>query len=163
MYAGKGLDTTECVRQVAGARAATLKYRNVLVAILDGFVPMTGCEQNSTGAMGQHWVRADRVVAQGVDPSAPEILLYLPTAAGLKLVGVEYEENALVNGLPYYGLTAPDPASVSPPPVMFGGRVFDGPMQGHTPVQPWHYDLHVWVWETNPSGLFVQYNPALSC
>jgi hypothetical protein len=57
---------------------------------------------------------------------------------------------------------------------MFGGRSFDGPMQGHNLVQawpsevhltpqPWHYDLHVWLWEENPDGIFAQYNRRVSC
>jgi hypothetical protein len=28
---------------------------------------------------------------------------------------------------------------------------------------PVHYDLHVWLWEDNPSGLFAMFNPSLSC
>jgi hypothetical protein len=46
---------------------------------------------------------------------------------------------------------------------MFGGKTFDGPMQGHSPIQPWHYDLHVWLSVTNPSGIFAPYNPAIHC
>jgi hypothetical protein len=57
---------------------------------------------------------------------------------------------------------------------MFGGRAFNGPMQGHNLVQawdfdlhltpqPWHYDLHVWLWEENPDGIFAQYNRRVSC
>jgi hypothetical protein len=47
-------------------------------------------------------------------------------------------------------------------PVLFG-RVFDGPMPGHAPGMPWHYDLHVWVWKHNPGGIFAQFNPTVSC
>jgi hypothetical protein len=36
-------------------------------------------------------------------------------------------------------------------------------MPGHNPSMPWHYDQHVWLFETNPSGLFAPFNPALSC
>lgn len=36
-------------------------------------------------------------------------------------------------------------------------------MPGHNPVMPIHYDLHVWVAEVNPSGLFPPFNPAVSC
>ena len=65
--------------------------------------------------------------------------------------------------LPYYGIAPPDQSRVSPAPVMFRGRSFDGPLAGTRAIQPWHYDLHVWLWERNPSGLFAQYNPNLSC
>jgi len=40
---------------------------------------------------------------------------------------------------------------------------FDGPMAGHNPQMPWHYDLHAWVIENNPAGLFSQWNPSISC
>ena len=40
---------------------------------------------------------------------------------------------------------------------------FDGPMEGHSPVMPRHYDLHVWVWHHNPSGMFSMWNPNVSC
>ena len=26
-----------------------------------------------------------------------------------------------------------------------------------------HYDLHIWLFEHNPSGLYAQWNPSLSC
>jgi hypothetical protein len=55
------------------------------------------------------------------------------------------------------GLTFFNPA----PSVL--GQTFDGPMAGHNPSMPWHYDLHVWLWAHNPAGLFAQFNPALSC
>jgi hypothetical protein len=43
------------------------------------------------------------------------------------------------------------------------GQPFDGPMPGHNPAMPVHYDLHVWLSADNPSGLFAQFNPSLSC
>jgi hypothetical protein len=43
------------------------------------------------------------------------------------------------------------------------GRAFDGPMAGHGPDQPPHYDLHVWTWRVKPAGLFAAYNPNLIC
>jgi hypothetical protein len=47
-------------------------------------------------------------------------------------------------------------------PTLFG-QPFDGPMPGHNPTMPIHYDLHVWLWADNPAGLFAQFNPNLSC
>ena len=40
---------------------------------------------------------------------------------------------------------------------------FQGPMDGHNPQMPIHYDLHVWVHEANPMGVFAQWNPAIHC
>jgi hypothetical protein len=162
-YASQGIDGQECVRQATIALDATAKYRDFKAALADGFLPISECEQTAAGAMGQHWARLDRMAIDGVDPRTPELLLYLPSGLGFELVGVEYEESARVGGLPYYGSSPPDQSKVSPTPVMFGGRTFDGPMQGHVAIQPWHYDLHLWLWQPNPSGLFAQYNPDLSC
>ena len=40
---------------------------------------------------------------------------------------------------------------------------FDGPMLGHEPGMPIHYDLHVWIWQHNPVGMLDQFNPSGSC
>ncbi len=50
-------------------------------------------------------------------------------------------------------------------PALFGVS-FDGPMEGHHPLLPsdlHHYDLHVWLWKENPSGLFKPINPSVKC
>jgi hypothetical protein len=28
---------------------------------------------------------------------------------------------------------------------------------------PAFYELHVWAWKTNPSGMFADWNPRVSC
>ena len=43
------------------------------------------------------------------------------------------------------------------------GVPFDGPMLGHEPGMPKHYDLHVWLYERNPAGLFAAWNPRVHC
>lgn len=43
------------------------------------------------------------------------------------------------------------------------GQPFDGPMPGHEPGMPVHYDLHVWVGRANPAGVFSPWNPKVSC
>jgi hypothetical protein len=55
-----------------------------------------------------------------------------------------------------------DPDAFDPPPSLFC-QPFEGPMEGHVPGQPWHHDLHVWLYSENPDGLFTAYNPAESC
>ncbi|MBA2720346.1 MAG: hypothetical protein H0U52_14075 [Chloroflexi bacterium] len=82
-----------------------------------------------------------------------EGLLYAPNQDGqLKLVGVDYLKADAGGSL----ATAGDRPSVF-------GTPFDGPMPGHGPGMPVHYDLHVWLAERNPNGLFAQWNPAISC
>lgn len=162
-YASEGVAVNACEQSLDLARSASARYRNVANAIADGYVPVTDCEESSTGAMGYHWARPDRLIQPSLTPSAPAILLYEPAGLGFRLVGVEYEATASVGGLPVYGPSPPDPALVIPAPTMFGGKKFDGPMNGHNPAQPWHYDLHVWIWTPNPDGVFADYNPAVHC
>jgi len=47
-------------------------------------------------------------------------------------------------------------------PVLLG-QPFDGPMPGHGPGMPVHYDLHVWTHKANPAGVFAPWNPKVSC
>ncbi|WP_055526901.1 hypothetical protein [Streptomyces graminilatus] len=47
-------------------------------------------------------------------------------------------------------------------PSLFG-MPFDGPMPGHVAGMPVHYDLHVWLWKTNPKGMFARWNPTVTC
>jgi len=42
------------------------------------------------------------------------------------------------------------------------GSPYVGP-NGQTEWQPIHYDLHAWIWEENPTGMFQDFNPNVSC
>ena len=134
-------------------RAATAKFSSVSVAEAAGYQAGSPCESSPAGAMGIHYVNYALVREPGVDPLRPEVLLYMPDAKGsLKLVGVEY----MVVDADQNVSTDSDRPSVL-------GHAFQGPMLGHAPGMPIHYDLHVWVHEANPAGLFAQWNPAISC
>lgn len=103
------------------------------------------------GTMGIHYARPS-LLGGGLDARQPELLLYVPSDDGLRLVGVEYFKiDADQN------LTTDDDR-----PSLFG-QPFDGPMEGHQPGMPRHYDLHVWLWQANPAGMFAQFNPNVSC
>ena len=85
-----------------------------------------------------------------LDPTKPEVLLYIPTDQGPKLAGIEFA----------FGIGPPDspvPDPALPAPALFG-HTFDGPMEGHGLGQPPHYDLHLWLWQENPDGLFTGFN-----
>jgi hypothetical protein len=155
--------TTKQQDQLAQVRAATAKYHDVSVALAAGYVPVGDCAQGPTGAMGTHFINFPLFFAPP-DPLAPAVLLYEPSSDGPKLVGVEYWAPVLVNGEPWWGdeNSPPPPGSYNPAPELFGVP-FDGPMAGHSPQEPWHYDLHVWLWRPNPDGMFSAWNPAVSC
>ena len=131
------------------------RYHSFEQAEKDGYAIRAGepCVASPLGTMGVHATNAALMADDAVDPLRPEILVYLPNAQGkLKLVAVEYWKRDADGSL----------ATDDDRPSLFG-RTFDGPMPGHNPTMPVHYDLHVWVAEENPSGVFAMFNPALAC
>jgi hypothetical protein len=168
--------SARCRRQLAIAKEATAKYRDVTEAIRDGYLPVSDCttaadepgHEPEEGAMGIHFLDREEDGNNDLDQilhvREPEFLLYVPDATGaLRLVAVEYSAPVLVKKEMWRGPEAP-PEDVEPPPELFGRR-FDGPMRGHDglDLQPWHYDLHVWIWSRNPSGSFAKFNPSEDC
>ena len=139
--------------ELQDVRGATARYHSIEQATRDGYVQASPCESSPAGAMGQHWVNFALMANPAIDPLRPEVLLYLPDANGnLELVAVEYLKFDADGSL----LTDDDRP-------FFFGQPFDGPMPGHSPGMPVHYDLHVWVAEHNPNGVYAQWNPALRC
>lgn len=135
------------------AKVASARYHSVGQAEADGYVLRSACVSSPGGAMGIHFENAALMADPALDPARPEILLYLPGPDGqLELVGLEF----------WKADADQNPATDPDRPSIFGAP-FNGPMPGHHPAMPVHYDLHVWVWETNPNGTFSQFNPALSC
>jgi hypothetical protein len=137
--------------ELAAVRAATAKYHRVAAAEADGYMLTSPCEESAEGGMGHHYLNPS-LLTPGVDPLRPEILLYAPVGNTLRLVGVEYFTVDADQNL----------ATDDDRPSLFG-RGFDGPMLGHAPGMPIHYDLHVWIWKANPSGVLEIWNPALDC
>lgn len=156
-------------QQVEQARAATAKYHKVERAVADGFISTGVCaEVPGLGAIGVHYVNYQRLFDPAVSIEEPEILIYLPKKNGKpKLVAVEYFQAIVINGAPYDGCGVENPAcppgNPPPPPAVFDGEVLEGPMPGHQPGIPWHYDTNVWLWADNPAGMFETFNPSLSC
>ena len=152
---------------IAAVRAATSRYHDVNQALADGYVPVSPCiEAPGLGVMGIHYLNPALASDLTIDARAPEILLYVPSDSGLRLVGVEYWSIALANTAdgpaPWFGPTAPAGGFVNPAPVVLGVQ-FEGPMEGHDPGMPWHYDRHLWIWQANTAGIFEQFNPKVSC
>jgi hypothetical protein len=141
-------------RALAAARHGTAKYHDVNAALADGYVRTGNCvEVPGEGGMGIHFLNRAYAADPRIIPGRPEELLYAPSDdGGLRLIGVEYfradaDQNLATDD------DRPD----------FAGVPFDGPMLGHAPGMPIHYDLHVWVWRHNPSGMFNEYNPKVHC
>jgi hypothetical protein len=136
------------------ARAATRRFRSVKVAREAGYHATGECAQDPKyGGMGIHYAN-DELLADGeLDVTKPEVLVYQEMPSGkLRLGAVEYFQADADQDL----ATNPDL------PYLFG-LPFDGPMLGHEPGMPIHYDLHVWLYRHNPAGLFAAWNPRVHC
>ena len=143
------------------AREALDKYKDPVVAVHDGYWSTVGCVTYpkaggqgevpyKLGGMGVHFVNFG-LLGKALDPLKPQILVYEPVGGKLQLVAAEW--------------FVPISPEVKDRPQLFG-QPFDGPMEGHHPLQPkglHHYDLHVWLWKENPSGMFAPTNPKVKC
>lgn len=148
-------------RQLAAAKSALDEYQSVDAAKADGYQPASPCEffpdgagnaSSDQGGMGVHFVNGAIMAAGKIDPKRPPILVYQPVNGGFQLVAAEYSKPDADQDLSTDGDR----------PSLFG-RAFDGPMLGHAPGMPKHYDLHVWLWKRNPSGMFAPWNPDVTC
>jgi hypothetical protein len=118
------------------ARAATDHYHDVATAVAAGYEEAGPClALPEGGGLGQHYLRTD-LLDGVVRPEEPEILRYAPLADGrLRLVGVTY-------------------VSTDPDATLFGQDFLPGPSGP---------SLYVWLWQTNPDGLFAELNPLVGC
>ena len=147
-------DTLGVVKQV------TARFHSVSQARAAGYGPFYVCtEQPGVGTMGQHYANGDLVGDPAVDPLHPEVLVYEPGADGkLKLVALEYVQ--LAPGVPR-GAT---------PPTVFGIPMKWTPGPENTEGLPANryglpnfYQLHYWLYRSNPLGTFADWNPSVSC
>ena len=161
-------------------RAATEKYRDVNVAVADGYVrdPMNFCDTASFlgypaewGAMGIHYFRPDllgitappnpRVNGTGThtDFLKPAILIYEPQADGsLALVAVE---NLVFEAAWKAAGNAKPPRFHDVPYDHMVDNPATAPDEAHM-FEP-HFDRHVWIYRDNPKGVFASFNPNVSC
>ncbi len=126
--------------QLEAARGATRKYKDINVALAEGFV------QGSPDVPGEgfHYLNPKRLDCK-FDPAHPEILLYalLPGHTQLQLVSVEY-------AIPYACMPAD-----GPPPTGFAGGL--DAWHNDEPVPFW--TVNAWLYLKNPDGLFTLENP----
>lgn len=135
-------------------RDATKQFKDPAAAIEAGFVPTDACVAHpELGGMGYHYVNPAAISDTNIDPTLPEILVYVDDGkGGLDLGAVEY----------FRADADQDLGTDEDRPTLFG-EPFDGPMEGHEPGMPVHYDLHVWLYEKNPAGELAAWNPDVTC
>ena len=129
------------------------RYHSVVQAEQAGFLATDECvAEPGLGGMGYHYVNPGRLDTT-FDVDQPEAVLYTSRKNGeRRLTAVEY----LV-------VDADQDLATSGDRPTLAGHPFDGPMPGHFPGMPVHYDLHVWAWADNPDGAFTAWNPAIGC
>jgi hypothetical protein len=134
--------------------AATGRFRDVKRAVAAGYRPTKDC----VPGMGFHYTKPALARDTNIDPTLPETLVYTAAPGGsVRLSALEYFRADADGNIK----TAGDR------PTLFG-HPFDGPMAGHPlppgqPLMPVHYDLHVWLYQTNPSGELTADNPKINC
>ena len=165
---------------LAEVRTATERFRDVNIALAEGFIrdPSDICETAdmmgrpvSDGAMGVHYFRPDllgitappspRVDGNGThtDFRVPAILIYEPQADGsMELVAVE---NLVFS-------SAWAASGHARPPSYYGvpfDTMVDDPATATDEAHMFmpHYDRHVWLYRDNPKGIFKPFNPAVTC
>ena len=165
---------------LAEVRRATERFRDVAVALAEGYVrdPFDLCDTaammgrpSPLGAMGVHYVRPDllgitappspRVNGDGThtDFRVPGILIYEPQKDGsMTLVAVENLVFA----------KAWRDAGHSTPPTFLGvpyDSMIDDPATVADEAHMFapHFDRHVWIYRENPNGVFAPFNPAVTC
>lgn len=140
-------------RFIEAVRQATDPFRDVR-NLPSGYGPVLGCVSGpEQGAMGVHFVNPALLTDNVLDPAQPEALIYEFKDGVARLVGVEFIVFASVWHLNH----APND-----PPVLEGQLLHfvDSPNRFGLPA---HYELHVWAWRDNPNGVFVDWNPRVSC
>lgn len=147
-------ETDELSAELESVREATTVYTDPEAAEEAGYQPTEACVTNpeGEGAMGLHYVNPELMQNEALSPTEPAVLVYAPTGEDIELAAVEW--------------VAPDAdqdlSTDDDRPSLFG-QDFDGPMEGHEPGQPIHYDLHAWLFKDNPDGVFEMWNPDVSC
>jgi len=146
------METSPLIEKV---RAATARFRDINVALREGWIVATPCVSGpDTGAMGVHLVTGSRLADGIIGADEPEALIYEPLPGGaMRLVGVEFIELA-----GDWTTRHPD----GPPPALEGNlmNLIGAPNRFGLPA---FWELHVWAWEDNPKGNFADWNTHVSC
>jgi len=125
-------------------RSANTRFRDVAVAVAEGYAPIPCASGIDGGAMGVHYVNPNYLKDQAPDIKRPQAVMYEPTSDGkMALVAVEY-------------ITFKGPASLEGQLFNFNGA------PNRYGLDPF-YELHVWAWKANPRGAYADMNPDVTC
>lgn len=125
-------------------RAANDRFKDVAVAVKEGYSPIPCTSGIDGGAMGVHYVNPTYLKDEVPDIKRPQSVLYEPGIDGkMTLVAVEY-------------ISFKGPASLEGQLFSFTGA------PNRYGLNPF-YELHVWAWKANPKGMFTDMNPNVTC
>lgn len=125
-------------------RAANDRFKDVSVAVSEGYKPIPCVSGIDGGAMGVHYVNGAYLKDETIDIKRPQAVMYEPSPDGkMVLVGVEY-------------ISFKGPASLEGHLFSFTGA------PNRYGLDPF-YELHVWAWRANPHGTFTDINPKVTC
>ena len=137
--------------EISAVREMTARFHSIEQARRAGYEPFYTCtEQPGVGTMGQHYVKFSLVGDPAIDPLHPEALVYEPKGnGGYRLVAVEWVR------------VGPEVAN---PPTVLGVEMRHVPSGNRYGIEPdGFYQRHLWLYDRNPSGLFADWNPTVSC
>lgn len=127
--------------EINQVKEATSKYRDVNVAINEGFFDASGFVPD----MGHHYILPQRI-DNTFELESPEILLYVPDGSGtMEFVAIEY------------AVPVEDIENPGNPPEGFSGN--QDVWHLNTDLKQWQ--LHVWIIRENPDGIFAAHNPTI--
>jgi hypothetical protein len=142
---------------VARATAATEKYQDQSVAILDGYRPIG----RDFPGMGVHWVRIGILFDSKIEAEHPEFLTYISISGTPRLAGLAYAIPLL--------------PGEQPPELPAGKEAWHDHFRsiddetivphhqhpGMADSEPRLAMLHAWIWMPNPDGIFAADNWSL--
>ena len=129
---------------VEHVRSANTRFKDVSVAVAEGYGPIPCASGIDGGAMGVHYVNPNYLKDAVPDIKRPQAVMYEPMPDGkMALVAVEY-------------ITFKGPASLEGQLFNFNGA------PNRYGLDPF-YELHVWAWKPNPRGAYADMNPDVSC
>lgn len=140
------ISSPEVQKWLAGLRAALAPIRDFEAAKVAGWdEKITPCMTKAgAGGMGFHYGNPG-LINGTVDEFAPELLLFEPQKNGqMRLVAVEYI-------VPFS-----ERSDTGPAPTLHG-------LAFHQNYDFGVWVLHAWIWKNNPSGIFKDWNPTVTC
>jgi len=138
------------VDQLLQLRAVLVGFENVDAALAAGYAHFGTCMSSAQGGQGIHFSNDALIQDLGLDPNAPELLMFERRNDGsLRLLAAEYV---------VFQRAWHDAGNAAAPALL--GREFS---LNTTLLNEPFYALHVWAWQYNPLGLFANWNPLVQC